>query len=620
MKVSPQTVEESFVQVKSFRTSGYVVTALALTFVLMAPGTARVVSAAPTLHGTWQLVAPQRPTPLFQQSTGIAVDRKHTVYVADPSQGRIVRFSPNGSLIGRWGTDAPGALHWSPRGVATDGDANVYVLAAGITKVSSTGHYLQQWGTSAIQAIAVGGSGNVFALSTEPRDLNKSSSARIDKYSPQGTLLATWHTPALLADSVHQVEANGIALDATGNVYVTVATADNSGRQGPLVTTHLFKFSPAGVLLKTIRPSRVPLGPVQAADARGNLYLALTDYGTSGIEKLSPSGASLGHWLRAPSGQLGSNLHLTLDDRGYLYVADSAEPGGRPAYASTGIIHIVSTSGRQIAQWGRLIRWATLPLGLGITVDSRGTIFATANDQHVFVSISSDGQVVREAGKLSNKPPVMYYSPAAIAVDARGNVYVTDSVGGNVDKLSRDGRLLQQWRIAGINQGPVQGLALDRVGNIYVVVASTIVKISPTGKVLARFGSAGSAPGQFSAPYNLTLDARGNIYVADTHNNRVQEISPSGKLLATWGAPGQLDSPLAVAVGAAGHVFVLDPVHSTVVEFAPNGATIATWGVQGTLTGQLNNPTGLVMGSHGELYVLDYGNNRVQKLVRTNGA
>ena len=93
------------------------------------------------------------------------------------------------------------------------------------------------------------------------------------------------------------------------------------------------------------------------------------------------------------------------------------------------------------------------------------------------------------------------------------------------------------WRVlAGDRTTPGQfwaprGVAVDGAGNLYVADTKNqrIQKLSPDGEPLAQWGSAGSAPGQFRNPSGVAVDGAGNLYVADTENNRVQVLWLAGQ-------------------------------------------------------------------------------------------
>lgn len=597
--------------------------ALALLLALGLPtGHSMAGGSAPTAAHGWQVIAPQRPFPLFHLATGLTLDRSRNIYVADSVEGRVKKFSPQGRLLASWGSDGPGPTHWYPQGVAVDAAGHVYVLApdqepwqqitsSHVVKLTPSGHVIMQWDVGSASAIAVGGGGNVFVFSIGPTgDQSQSRSARVDKYTPQGTLLSTWGSPAINGDAV---QANGIAVDPHGNVYVTVGTEDDSPRAGPTITRYVYRFSPSGVPVR-IQP-KTTVGPVQATDRSGNIYFAPEEYGQQAIVKLSPAGALLARWTAAGRDSFGSYVHLALDSRGKVYVADAHNVNITRGWADSGLIHILSPSGRLLARWGQILPYRYVPLGGSIALGPGGTIYTTAAISYVFLTVSPGSHTFRMVGRTSDKPPVID-SPQAIAVDSRGSVYITDESSGHVDKLSGDGRVLAQWAVVGPNQGPMDGIALDRSGNMYVLALHQIVKLSPAGKVLARYGSFGSGPGQFSAPYSLTVDTSGNIFVADTRNNRIQKISPTGKWLASWGSLPQLEEPVGVAVDGTGNVYAVNPNHGNIIEYSPNGAVLATFGVPGVLPGQFTEPVGITIDARGNLYVLDAENYRVQELVR----
>jgi DNA-binding beta-propeller fold protein YncE/mannose-6-phosphate isomerase-like protein (cupin superfamily) len=161
-------------------------------------------------------------------------------------------------------------------------------------------------------------------------------------------------------------------------------------------------------------------------------------------------------------------------------------------------------------------------------------------------------------------------------------------------------------------------LAVDPKGNVFVADTNSdrIQKLSPGGKVLAHWGSKGRGPGQFLRPQGIALDRQGNIYVADTYNHRIQKLSPAGRFLAQWGTSGVKDGeflfPRGIAVDGHGNIYVAD-VANRVQVLSSRGAVLAVWNDFGTY-GSLNYPWGLALAKSGNLLVADSGNNRVLTL------
>ncbi|MGA7010001.1 MAG: hypothetical protein WB612_09705, partial [Nitrososphaeraceae archaeon] len=95
----------------------------------------------------------------------------------------------------------------------------------------------------------------------------------------------------------------------------------------------------------------------------------------------------------------------------------------------------------------------------------------------------------------------------------------------------------------------------------------------------------------------MDTDASGNVYVADRYNNRVQEFSPNGTYITSWGVVGsengQFKIPLGVAIdGHSGNVYVADSGNNRIQEFSPNGTYITSWGTEGSENGQFGLPAG----------------------------
>ncbi|RZK29914.1 MAG: hypothetical protein EOO63_08020, partial [Hymenobacter sp.] len=129
--------------------------------------------------------------------------------------------------------------------------------------------------------------------------------------------------------------------------------------------------------------------------------------------------------------------------------------------------------------------------------------------------------------------------PQDVKVSPAGAVYLIDRVG--LVKLDATGHHLQTIPLRSATRAPdYRALALDGQRNIFVVnrAQSFVRKYSAAGDSLTQLGSAGPAPGQFQQPEGIAVDAAGNIYVADTGNNRLQKLSASGQVQWVYAPSG----------------------------------------------------------------------------------
>jgi sugar lactone lactonase YvrE len=152
-------------------------------------------------------------------------------------------------------------------------------------------------------------------------------------------------------------------------------------------------------------------------------------------------------------------------------------------------------------------------------------------------------------------------------------------------------------------------------------------------------GSPGNGDGQLTDPRGVAVDAKGNVYVADTGNNRVEVFGPDGKFVRAFGSfgggDGQFNEPRGIAADTQGNIYVADTWNARVVKFDANGKFLKPWGTgndigsgrRATMTDRtaagnaaaplgFYGPRGIALDAQGNVYIADTGNKRI---VVTNG-
>src|SRR6185312_3924852 len=183
-----------------------------------------------------------------------------------------------------------------------------------------------------------------------------------------------------------------------------------------------------------------------------------------------------------------------------------------------------------------------------------------------------------------------------------------------------------QFGTAGSGNGQFSaplGIAMDSSNNIYVVDSGNnrVEKFNSAGVYQSQFGSSGSGNGQFSAPRGITIDSSGNIYVVDTNNNRVEEFNSAGVYQSQFGSSGsgngQFNNPHGITIDSSGNIYVSDSNNNRVQKFNSAGVYQSQFGSSGSGNGQFSGPgspqLGITLDSSGNIYVVDTGNNRVEK-------
>jgi sugar lactone lactonase YvrE len=178
----------------------------------------------------------------------------------------------------------------------------------------------------------------------------------------------------------------------------------------------------------------------------------------------------------------------------------------------------------------------------------------------------------------------------------------------------------------GSGNGQVQrplGMAVDNAGNVWVADSANnrVEEFNSKGEYVFKFGTFGSGNGQLSTPSDVAITSGGDLWVVDEGNDRVQKFNTEGKYLAQFGSSGtsegKFEEPAGIAIGPNGHIWVTDFAFYRVSEFSATGEFIRRVGGSGEGSGQFLFPEGIAVDAEGNVWVADRGHHRVQKLSST---
>jgi len=185
--------------------------------------------------------------------------------------------------------------------------------------------------------------------------------------------------------------------------------------------------------------------------------------------------------------------------------------------------------------------------------------------------------------------------------------------------------VLTQGGAPGTDSGYFQApkdIAADKDGNIYVVDShnNRIQKFNNTGAFVLKWGKEGNGPGDFKEPCGIDIGPDGNIYVADTWNGRVEVFTPTGSFVQVIGDKQGLWGPRDVAVDRDGNVYILDTGNCLIYKFDKAGRLLLTFGKKGGGRGEVQflEPFSVKQGPDGNIYVADRKNFRIQ-VITTQG-
>ena len=585
----------------------------------------------------------------------VALDRSGNIFLADSSQHRIREIDHAGSISTRAGFGA-GSLFgdsgpatglglYVPSGLTVDDAGNIYIadtLSNRVRRVDRTGRMVTIAGQAGQPQFAGDGGPATSARLADPTDvaidpggnLYIADGSRIRRVEGPGTPLAgTISTYAgggvcalcevAPANAVALGFRSGIAVDSAGDLLIAdsfnhrVRKVDHITRLVRTIAgTGIAGFSGDGgpATAATLKsPSNV------AEDAAGNLYIA--DRGSRRLRRVDHDGVITtvaGTGAAEFAGDGGPALQAAVDPRGVavdaavpanIYIADGSRRLRR--VDAGGMISTVAGVGddRHYGDAGPADR-AKLSFPNGIRFDNSGNLYIAENNHSVVRKVTPAGTITTVAGsgevgfagdggpatgaKLAN--------PRDVAADADGNLYIADRGNQRIRKV-------------------------DAAGIITTVAGDGTAGYSGDG------GPAAAA--SLNAPRSVSVDAAGDLYVADEGNSRVRRIARDSGIITTVAGNGSavstgdggpaasasLNSPRGIFADPAGSLYIAELAAVRRVDAAGTITTVAgsaTAGYSGdggpATAAQLNGPTAIATDGRGSLYIADQLNDRIRKV------
>jgi uncharacterized protein (TIGR03437 family) len=442
------------------------------------------------------------------------------------------------------------------------------------------------------------------------------------------------------ANRVRKV-SNGVITTVAGN-----GTQGFSGDNGPAISAQLYQ--PFGL----------------AVDSAGNLYIA--DWGNGRIREVSNgvittvAGAAgygtccfNGENGPATSAQIDEPEDIAVDSADNLYISDFFHHSVRKV--SGGVITTVAGNGTQgYSGDNGPATSAELAGPYGIAVDAAGNLYigdAPANRVRkvsggVITTVAGNG-LPAYSGDNGPAANAQLNYPYGVSVDAAGNLYIADSNNYRIRKVANGVITTVAGNGTtgfGGDNGPATsaqlqpfGIAVDSASSVYIAdpLNNRIRKVTNgvittvAGDGTAGFGgdNGPATSAELYQPNGVAVDSAGNVYIADTFNNRVRKVS--GGVITTVAGNGTegfgggdggpatsatLYYPSGVAIDSAGNLYIADTDGQRIRKVANGVITTVAGGSAASSGDYLSFPQGVAVDSAGNLYIADTNNNRIRKV------
>jgi sugar lactone lactonase YvrE len=564
----------------------------------------------------------------FNDPTAITTDGRNGLWVVDAGNNRVQQFTLSGEYLTQFGASGsgPGQLS-APQGIAATANGSLYVADTGNNRI-------ERWeplppvitGLEPSSGSEAGGT----TVTIHGYDLSGARAVRFGGKSATGVTVKS------------ETEVTAISPPGSGTVDVTVVTSEGTTATS---SADRFTYFPPPTVTAVQPNFGPPAGGTQVAIS-GTKFVGVTgvSFGQSAatsfkvesetkITATSPAGAGTVDVVVTAEG--GASTTTAPDTFAYesiapLFNSSFGEAGSGTGELSSPVGIAVDASGNE---------WVTDPgnnrvdefsptgafkLALGWGVKDGAEKLETCTEScRAGLTGSGNGEF--------GGPESHYGSHLGGIAAAGGNIWVLDSGNERLLEFTESGEYLKQ--IGGVLIG-ADGLATDAAGNLYVsdYGYGGVQVFSPTsGEQLRLFYPAGGAQ-----LYGVAVDAQGNVWTTAAIQHRIQESSPEGafKMAVGWGVKdgaekletcttecksgmegsgiGQLSEPTGIAVDGLDTIWVVDPGNDRVERFNPAGEYLTQLGSRGTGAGQLSGPQDAAA-TKGALYIADTGNNRIER-------
>lgn len=501
----------------------------------------------------------------FNQAGDVAVSPTGIVYATDLTNNRVQYFAADGTYQGQFGSS--GTLDGQfnrPMGVDVADSGDVYVVDRFNYRVqyftAGSHTFAGKWGCNCT------GDGNFVAparvfvdRSVTPNQVYVSNDYfdhRIQRFTLAGEFISKWGPEASLTPGSalgDMYAPTGLYVDAAHKAYVV-----ENANQRIQVFSGANTATPTAVEAWGTRgngPGQLsqPVAVVAAPD--GSVYVADDD--NDRVQHLSPTGLVLDQWGSPGSGdgqfeQMGG---IALGPTGDVYVLTYANAAGD---ADTARVQRFDASGTFLSSWNLAAPGDPLSLAYDLDIDAAGNVFVSDGGNWRIVKFDGDGTPITMWGQIgTGDDNADFQYPAGLAVNAAGTeVYVADQTSHRIKKFDGSGGFLAQsaphsWSGSSVDgkfSYPLDVAIEPASGDIFVADSynDRIQRLTSTFGFVSKFGVRGRGEGAFQYPQSLSFDPNGNLYVSDRDNDRVQRFG--GAPVVTISSPAAGWSTTADAV------------------------------------------------------------------------